>query len=756
MRVVHAPPPATEQVACVPRADLFAMPQHRPDVVVRPRVAERLTAATGRDAVVCAPAGYGKTTQVSVWAECDGRPVAWIDLEACDNDPAMLLPLLVEALRGVTDIELSGLPGVVMSRTQVSTRVAPVLGRAVARTTVPFVLVLDDIHVIDEAASLDLIDVVAGHLPPQSTMVLVGRGVPMLPMARLRVLSGVVDVGSADLALDVDAAAELLAALGVELTDEQIEHLVEATEGWPVGVRMMGLAARDAGDARDDVLAGAVGHERAIADFVVEEWLRGVAAADVDFLMRVSGFDHLDAPMCDWVLERSDSGERLERLHRRRSAVIPLDRRGGSYRMHALLREVFDESFAQRDRRGRRAVDLRCSEWFERHGEIDRAVQHALRAGDTARAEALVTEHAVAYQTSGRYATVHRWLGAFSNAEVMASPPLCLAAAVTALGMGDDEAAVSWIRCGLQTLSSGTDLAIDPMVEHRLRASRSVLSTGTVRDALVDAEIAYHALPPGIWHALACEALGVHSFAIGDTDRAADLLDEGANEARLAGAATFEAICRAHTAVIRLDAGDRQGAASAARRARLVMSSHHLDEVPTLILVSAMSALVEALDGHLDLARAELGLTRRNMAYVSAVSGWANVQARIALAQASLLMSDRIGAQVFIDEANGYLRGQPDATAPRRQLAVLEGQLKSARTVVPLGPSSLTTAELKVLHYLPTNLNVGEIAQRLFVSRNTAKSHAAAVYRKLGASSRGEAVAAARCAGLLPPSVDDS
>lgn len=738
-----------------PRAELFVVPQHPPDVVVRPRVIERLAAATGRDAVVCAPAGYGKTTQVSVWAERDGRPVAWIDLEACDNDPAMLLPVLMEALRSVTDIESRELPGVVMSRTQVSTRVAPAFGRAVARTTMPFVLVLDDIHALDEAASLDLVDAVVGHVPPWSTVVLVGRGMPMLPIARLRVLSGVVDVGSVELALDAAAAGEMLAALGVELGHDQVEHLVEATEGWPVGVRMIGLAARDAGDDRADVLAGAVGHERAVAEFVVEEWLRGMCADDIEFLMRVSGLDHLDPSMCDWVLERSDSGDRLHRLHHRRGAVIPLDRRGGSYRLHALLREVLDESFAHRDRVARRAIDLRCTEWFERRGEIDRAVQHALRADDDDRAEALVTQHAVAYQTTGRYATVHRWLDAFSNARVMASPSLSLTAAVTALGMGDDEGAVAWIRCGLQALSSTPLGSVDPSIAHRLHASRSVLSTGPAHEALIEAEAAHDALPPGIWHALACEALGVHCFAVGDARRALDVLVEGANEARLAGAATFEAICRAHVAVIHLEAGDRHAAAHAARRARLVMSSHHLDDMPTLILVSAMSALVEALDGHLDRARAELGLTRRNMAFVGAVSAWANVQARIALAHTCLLLSDRIGAQVFIDEAHAYLRAQSDATTPRRQLAELETQLKSARTVVPLGPSSLTTAELKVLHYLPTNLNVGEIAQRLFVSRNTAKSHAAAVYRKLGASSRSEAVSAARCAGLLPPGDDD-
>ena len=434
--------------------------------------------------------------------------------------------------------------------------------------------------------------------------------------------------------------------------------------------------------------------------------------------------------------------------------MIPLDRRGGSYRLHGLLRDVLDAAFAQRDRLGRRAVDLRCSEWFEQQGEIDRAVHHALRAGDRARAEALVCRHAVDYQTTGRYATVHRWLAAFANVDVLATPSLCLTAAITALGMGDDVAATTWVHCGLRALESEANIDVDPMLVHRLTACRSVLSVGPARDALADASSAYEALPPGSWHALACEALGAHCFALGDDERAMAVLSEGAEEAHLAGAATFEAICRAHLAMLQLEAGDSARASATTRHARRVMSLHQLEDMPSMILVSAMSALVEARDGHLDIAKAELGLTRRNMAFVSAVSAWANIEARIALAHTCLLLSDRVGAQVFVDEAAAYLRAQPDATGPRRQLAVLEAQLKTARTIVPMGPSSLTTAELKVLHYLPTNLNVGEIAQRLYVSRNTAKSHAAAVYRKLGASSRGEAVAAARSSGLLPPMSD--
>ena len=177
------------------------------DLAICPGVAERLAAATGRGAVVCAPAGYGKSTQVRLWAERDGRPVAWIDLESSHNDPGLLLSDLAEALIGATDVDARVLPRVAKTRTQASTKVALALGRAIERTVTPFVLVLDDVHLLEETSALDLIDAIVNHVPQWSTVVLVGRGRPMLPLARLRALRGLVDVGSIDLALDVDRAA---------------------------------------------------------------------------------------------------------------------------------------------------------------------------------------------------------------------------------------------------------------------------------------------------------------------------------------------------------------------------------------------------------------------------------------------------------------------------------------------------------------------------------------------------------------------
>jgi LuxR family maltose regulon positive regulatory protein len=244
--------------------------------------------------------------------------------------------------------------------------------------------------------------------------------------------------------------------------------------------------------------------------------------------------------------------------------------------------------------------------------------------------------------------------------------------------------------------------------------------------------------------------VGALSFALGDDVAATDALNAAAADCRVIGAATIESLAEAHLALVMLMNGQPDEALRVARGARRLMRERDLEQMPTLALVTAVSAMAEATSGDTDVARRDLMHARTHLAYLHSVADWHHLQANIALAYASLRLSDVVAARVFFREAESILAHHPDAIRCVRQLDDLAAQLQTAREVLPYGPSSLTTAELRVLHYLPSNLSHEQIAQRLYVSRNTAKSHAAAIYRKLGVSSRSEAVEVARAAGLLP------
>jgi LuxR family maltose regulon positive regulatory protein len=215
------------------------------------------------------------------------------------------------------------------------------------------------------------------------------------------------------------------------------------------------------------------------------------------------------------------------------------------------------------------------------------------------------------------------------------------------------------------------------------------------------------------------------------------------------GAAGPEAQCGAVLALVASTTGDWARAGSYARAARQVLTDHDLVGIPTFVLVTAASALVESVEGDASLARDDLAMTRRSLLHLSMVAPWARVAALVALARAALLLDDRLLAKTLLADAHAALDGQVPSDRIRQQLSDVAAQVHSATHALPRGPAVLTAAELRVLHLLPTNMTLAEIGKRLFVSRNTAKSHATSVYRKLGASSRGEAVELARSAGLL-------
>lgn len=704
----------------------------------------RLDESTDGVALVCAPAGYGKTTQVALWAARDERPVVWAELGKADNDPHGLTTRLSSMLQSIlpTDLHASG----AHPRSAHLLMAVPAATELFRRVHRPLVVVLDDVHLIDDTTTLDVLGAMVNNVPVGSTIVLIGRRVPGVSLGRLWAEDRVREIAPIDLALGATDARAIFEAAGVDVDDARVGQFVHDTAGWPVGLRLAALALREG----DEATSG-LGRDRIIAEFVHDQWLRGLDVDDTDFLLRASGLDWMSGRVCDGVLGGSDSGARLDRLHRNRLLVTPLDRRGDVYRMHPLLREVLDADFERIDRIARREIDRTASAWFERDGDIDRAVHHAARMGDDDRIAELVVRHAPEVHTRGRNASVRRWLDQIPVARVRRDPAICLVAAITAVGLGEEDDARAWVRLGMTASQASVDDGSDPVTHLEFLVLNSLMSLGPAGESLADATWAYDELPNGIWHAAACQAVGIQSRALGLDDVAAARFHEGAAEARINGAPTIQADCRAQLAIIAGDRGDWVEATSLARAARQLVRDHQLDNLPQLAVVTAMSSRVEALAGDPVSARADMLLSRRNLSYLRGTGAWVNVQARLALAHTCLLLSDRTGARTLADEAAAYLRSQPDATRSHACLAEVEHCLETARSALPMGPSSLTTAELGVLHFLPTNLSLSDIGQRLYVSRNTAKSHAAAIYRKLGVSSRGDAVKVAREAGLLPP-----
>ena len=719
-------------------------------MALHPDVLTRLSDPRTSVAIVTAPAGYGKTSHVAAWVAGQRRRCAWIDLAERHNDAAVFVVDLVAALEEVTDVDPTGVPRTGGTSLQMAIEGALAVGRAVRGCRQPFILVIDDVHLVAQQMAVDVLGAVVANVPSGSTVVVVGRACDLPILNRLRADLGVLEITTEDLALTPSEIAQVLAQFGVAgWTDAELEHLAAVTEGWPVGVR---LAAKEAlaraaheGAASTD-LSGRQPQVRAYLD---AEWLWGLSEDDRWFITQVSVLGPMTGALCNAVLERVDSGDVLRRICEHRLLVIPLDQDGEWYRMHGLLREALTDELTRHDESRVRELHRRASRWCDQAADADEAIRHAIAAGDLDCAEDLVIRHSAEYHTQGRYSTIARWVDAIGRDHAVSSPGLCYAAATASLGLGDAAALRLWLHLAEQAL---VDRPSYNDVSSLVKLLRSTTNIGPVRPALQLAESARRALPPGIWHAGAHMVHGVWAWTLGDSG-AARSLEDGAQESRLFSAPTMEANCEAILSGIACADGDVARAVSHALRASDRLTSSGLRPAPALVVVTAASAWAMAISGDPDAARASWNLARSHLANWKDLFGWANVQSRIALARTSVLLGDRIGADTMVREAHEFLRAQPDAEGARRQLVDVEEHVRHMRLHSGLGPSSLTTAELRVLQFLPTNLSLAEIAGRLYVSRYTVKTHCESIYRKLGASGRSEAVDLAREIGLVQAGV---
>jgi LuxR family maltose regulon positive regulatory protein len=274
---------------------------------------------------------------------------------------------------------------------------------------------------------------------------------------------------------------------------------------------------------------------------------------------------------------------------------------------------------------------------------------------------------------------------------------------------------------------------------------RSTLAASTPAEMAADAAYAYERVGLGDGHPMSCLSMGAAAFMRGDESEARRYLREGA-DTTLDRPLTV-ANCLAHLAIIDVEHGRWDEATVAARRARELAGE--ATAMPSFVLVVAVSALVEANAGRDDEADSSRQLARQHLTGLLDVAPWLNLQARVALGRTAVIRGNRVEAAALIDEAAVILESSPGADRVALQLDALRREATARDKSQSFGPSSLTTAELRVLQLLPTHLSVAEIADRLYVSRNTVKSQTIAIYRKLGTSSRGGAVKIAIDAGLL-------
>jgi LuxR family maltose regulon positive regulatory protein len=673
----------------------------REGLVERERLVGRLERTRDVPVVLLvAPAGYGKTELLRQWERRDARPFTWL---------------------------------------RTGTRLANAVARAVRRGDGAPERVLVADHRPAGAVGVEDLATIAADLPPGCLLAVATRDAAGLAYGRLRAQRGLLTLDASELAMTRGEARAALDAAGVRLPHESVDALVAAIDGWPAAVS---LAAQAVAAAPLPAVAARTfaGDDAGIADLVRHEVLDALPARRRRLLCRAAVLDALDPDRCAAILGTAEARTLADDL-----AAVPTRRVAGGLRCHPLVRDVLLAELRAAEPDAEARLHRRAGAWHAEHDDVDGAVGHALAAGDARRAGTLLWHAAQAGAWSARAPRLRLQLERLPPHVGAEAPASELAHAIVAFTDLDAERLDHHLGRATGPLPASAAagravlgaLATDDMSVSRVAGARA--STAVPRHAAL--------------HGLGRLAEGVGSLLAGDPARARAAWDDGRRACAVV-APGLAALCEAELALLALlgagdEDGDRDAARAAAERARARVAAEGLDELPAMALVLAVAGLVRAIDGRYTSAAEDVAAAERLLDASRAAPSWYAAQVDLAAGRARLRFGAIAGGRDRLACAHRAPRRVAGADGLRAWTAAALDDAHAVATAALVTSEPLTVAELRVLRLLPTHLSYREIGERFRTSGHTVKSQAHAVYRKLGATSRSEAVARATAFGLV-------
>jgi LuxR family transcriptional regulator, maltose regulon positive regulatory protein len=719
--------------------------QPRPSLVSRAKLVEAARSSHRRLVAVTAPAGYGKSTFLAEWAAAEDRPVAWMSLDRFNDDPATLVASLASAYcragLGPADLVANmGDPGV------------PVLSRAVARlaaefraSPVPFVLMLDDLHELQSQACHDVLGALILAIPQGSQVATAARSEqPYLP--RLRAAGEALEFGAADLALDAAGAQQIFANARVSLTLEQAAAVTERTEGWPAGLYLAALIT----SKRNDQAPAVTGDDPYVADYLYRETLMGLPEDVQLFLRRTAVLDQLCGRLCDAVVASSGGAGYLRRLEAASIFLVPLDRRRQWYRCHPLFREFLLGELGRAEPNIVMTLHRRAADWHEANGSPAQALEHLLLSADWDRSVRLTSALALPTANAGQLPTLRRWLCTIGDANIERYPPLAVMAGWVGVLTGETAEAERWAAFMDTASFEGVPTDGSASFESARAILRAAMCAKGPEQMMADATMAVAREPAwSPFHASALWALGEVHLLVGHVHHSRPLLAGASAAAAATGNADTVVLCESELAQLAMDRGDWPEAASRLELALATIEKNRTHDYTTCLPAFAAAARLSLHRG--DLHETHRQLTRAMRARPSAtyVLPTVAVRARLQLAKVYLALADLAAARQLLREINDILIHRPALGTLTGEVEELQRALAASPTAEAPGRPPLSAAELRLLPYLQTHLTAERIAERLFVSNWTVKTQVKSIYRKLGVSSRNDAVQKATTLGLL-------
>lgn len=722
-------------------------PAVRRQWVARERLLDGLRPEPGvRLIALIAPAGSGKTTLLATWLEIDAtrRPMGWVSLDDADNDPVVLWSHVLESLRRVCpSFETSRVPERVAAGGITDAFLADLVNGLTEQGDV--VLVLDDFHRILSGPSRDSLGWLVEHAPPSFQLVVSTRSEPALPLAALRAHGELLELRAEELGFTGEEADVLLNdRLDLGLPRNEIDELVKQTEGWPAGLYLAALSLRGVDD-RHAFVSRFGGTHRHIVDFLVDEVLDSHEPALQKLMLRCSVLKRLCGPLCDALLEGDGSGEQLTKLASTNLFLVPLDDHGQWYRFHHLFGQLLRVELERREPGLAPTLHSRAYAWHRNHGSVDEAIEHALDAGSFDEAGDLISARWLDYVDVCRQASILAWLDRFPCPVLESSAVLLVVKAwILAMCAMREEAAET--MAALERLQPPREGPLPDgarSVEASMATLRATLPFGDVGTGFQNAIRASELeKPQSRYWPVICWSRGVGHFFRGELTEAAPWFADAARAGPSAGMWLISGSALAYRSFIAEAQGDIEQQRLFAEQATQLARERGIVEVNGEVPLALGASL--AARGQLEEARSLLA----EGVMVLRSHGQPIDLAYALVRQVPVLRA--LGAHEEASAAVAEARATVDSCLDP---GILEGWLsaleKSPREGSRQGDCELSQRELGVLRALTGPLSEREIGRELYVSHNTVHSHTRSIYRKLGVSSRAEAVERARALGLL-------
>jgi LuxR family transcriptional regulator, maltose regulon positive regulatory protein len=729
-------------------------PRLRPSTVERTRLLGRLATHRGPILVV-APPGFGKSTLLGQWRQAAELPLAWVSLDGADNDPMLFWSYVVAGLQAIEPAVPLTPPAGMLGEQDFVEAIVPRLLNELAALESDVALVLDDYHAITSPACHRSVELFLTREPANVRIVVSSRVDPPFPLGTLRARGELLELREADLAFTADESRRFLNdALDLGLSAGAATTLHDQAEGWPAGLYLAYLSLRDEAD-REAAVASFGGSTRQVSDYLTEVALDALAPAVRDFLVETSILGRMSGPLCDATTGRSGAADLLVRLEHANLFLTALDDHREWYRYHHLFADLLRTELERRPPERRRELHRRAFAWLADAGYVGEAIHHAVEAGEIETAARLVAENYLSTIEWGGHATVAAWLDAFPRRVVVGDARLSVVEAwVASFQRRRDDAQLA-LQNALDVGYEGPLPDGASSIEATAALLRAGFPWGDVGEMLTAARRAFEleGHRASMWRVTVHVQLGWALALAGRAEEARPLLERGAVLAPRTEQWLNAVGADCLLAYLDLEAGDLASAEGWARRAVAVLDSQGLADTATGGWASATLGAVLARAGDHDEGERLLRLGVDRMRAASEP---------LLVIRVLLALADVLSGRGATDEGRRTLleaKDLIDACADPGDFAarweqVSQRLVASTRSIVD--GTELTKRELEILRMLPTRLSQREIGRRLFVSYNTVHSHIRSIYRKLGVSSRVDAVRRAREQGFLWDSSGES